>query len=76
VGSQGIIEIIWEGRNHALHWDEVPPKGKPVKHMLEALSSDLQITIAPGKNNSLSILGALGWKSTDEVLSDLKALVH
>ncbi|HHY0448322.1 TPA: hypothetical protein ACVU41_000254 [Vibrio parahaemolyticus] len=74
IGSQGIIEIIWEGRNHAMHWDEGSPKEK-VKLMLESLKKDLSLDIELGSNNCLSILGALGWTSTDEVITDLHALV-
>lgn len=73
--SQNIIEVIWEGRNHAMHWDEGAPKGR-VRNMLNALAADLNITIETGKNNCLSILGALGWKTPEDVISDLKALVQ
>ena len=73
IGSQSIIEVIWEGRNHAMHWEEGAPK-QQVQDMLNALSSDLGITIEIGQNNCLSILDALGWKSTDEMVADLKAL--
>ena len=44
--------------------------------MLNALATDLDITIEVGKNNCLSILGALEWKKPEDVLSDLKALVQ
>lgn len=75
IGSQSILEVIWEGRNHALHWDEGVPKVR-VQNMLDSLSSDLGITIEIGKNNCLSILGVLGWKSADDVIADLKLLVQ
>ncbi len=73
IGSQSIVEVIWEGRNHAMHWDEKAPN-QQVQDMLNALSSDLGITIEIGNNNCLSILGALEWKSTDDVIKDLIAL--
>ena len=73
IGSQSIIEVIWEGRNHAMHWDEGVPHRK-VKDMLDTLSSDLKITIVISRNNCLSILGALGWKSADDMVADLKEL--
>ncbi len=74
VGSQSIVEVVWEGRNHAMHWDEGTPRAI-VQSMLDALKTDLAITIEVGKNNCLSILGALGWTSCDDVISDLKVLV-
>ena len=75
IGSQPIVEVIWEGRNHAMHWDEGGPRPN-VQNMLNTLSSDLRITIDTGKNNSLSILGALDWRSTDDVVADLKSLTR
>lgn len=75
IGSQSIVEVIWEGRNHATHWDDETPKEK-VQNMLNTLSTDLGITIEIGKNNCLSILGTLDWKSSDNVVSDLKLLVQ
>ncbi|MEW8051983.1 MAG: hypothetical protein AB2809_16600 [Candidatus Thiodiazotropha sp.] len=58
-----------------MHWDEGAPK-ESVRNMLNALASDLNITIENGKNNCLSILGALGWKTPEDVIYDLKALVQ
>lgn len=74
IGNQGIIEVIWEGRNHAMHWDEGAPRAK-VKTMLDGLKNDLGIDIETGKNNCLSILGALGWSSTEAVVHDLESLI-
>ena len=74
IGSQNVSEVIWEGRNHAMHWDEGAPR-TGVQTMLGKLSADLGVTIHVGSNNSLSILGALGWSSTDDVVRDLEALV-
>lgn len=74
IGNQGIIEVIWEGRNHAMHWDEGAPREK-VKTMLYGLKNDLGIDIEAGKNNCLSILGALNWSSTDAVVHDLESLI-
>lgn len=75
VGTQNIVEVVWEGRNHTMHWDEGAPKER-VRNMLNALATDLNITIEAGKNNCLSILGALEWKKPEDVISDLKALVQ
>ena len=74
IGSQSIVDVIWAGRNHAMHWDEGAPRAN-VQNMLNSLEADLDIIIEVGKNNCLSILGALDWKSSDDVVSDLKILV-
>jgi len=74
IGSQSITDVIWYGRNHAMHWDEGGPRTK-VKDMLNALSIDIGISIDLGKNNSLVILDALCWKSSDDMIADLKELI-
>ncbi len=74
IGSQSIIEVIWEGRNHAMHWDESAPRPK-VQTMLVSLTNDFGVTIEVGRNNCLSILGVLGWTSTEAVINDLHALI-
>jgi hypothetical protein len=75
IGTQDIVEVVWGGRNHAMHWDEGAPR-EGVRNMLNTLATDLNITIEAGKNNCLSILGALEWKKPEDVVSDLKALVQ
>ncbi len=75
VGSQSIVELIWEGRNHAMHWDEAEPKPR-LKKMLDTLSADLRTKLQVRENNSLSILGALGWQSPEQVIADLSDLVR
>jgi hypothetical protein len=74
IGSQSIVEVIWEGRNHAMHWEEGTPRQR-VKDMLNALSSDLGIAIDFGQNNSLVILEALGWKTASDFIADLMDLI-
>ena len=75
IGTQNIVEVVWEGRNHAMHWDEGAPR-KQVSDMLNTLATDLNITIEIGNNNCLSILGALEWQKTEDVISDIKVLVQ
>ncbi len=74
VGNQSIVDVIWEGRNHSMHWDEGAPRAR-VKVMFDSLSTDLGITIKAGNNNCLSILGTLGWSSTDAVINELNKLI-
>ena len=74
IGSQSIVDVIWEGRNHAMHWAEGNPYPK-VKDMFDALSTDTGIPIESGKNYCLFILDALCWKSSDDMIADLKELI-
>ena len=70
----GIEQVIWEGRNPAVHWgdDQSHPS---VKKMLETLGRENGLEIAVGKNNSLTIIYALGWKTADDVINDLAKLI-
>ena len=43
--------------------------------MLNALSINIEISVDLGKNNSLAILDALCWKSSDDMIADLKELI-
>lgn len=74
VGSQSVVELIWEGRNHALHWEDSNPR-QPVKDMLQNLRYDKGVNIVFGSNNALAVLAALEWFDTDVVIEELKVLV-
>lgn len=74
IGTQSIIEIIWEGRNHAMHWEEIEPKEK-VKEMLQGLERDFIYDIKFGENNCLLILEALGWIDKESVIKDMKEII-
>jgi hypothetical protein len=74
IGSQSIVEVIWEGRNHGMHWGEGSPRPK-VKAMLDTLTRDKAITMEAKTNNCVSILGALDWKSSADAIADLKLIV-
>ena len=74
VGSLGIEQVIWEGRNHAVHWEDNQPH-TPIKKMLETLGRENGLEIAIGKNNSPTIIYALGWKTADDVINYLAKLI-
>jgi hypothetical protein len=74
IGSQSIVEVIWQGRNHALHWEELNPHA-PVTQMLTKLQSELGTNIRPSANNAYQIVAALGWFRTEDVMDDLQRLI-
>jgi len=74
VGAQDIIELIWEGRNHGMHFEEGNPNPR-VQAMLQGLQAHLGQAIDHRTNNSFTILRALGWNSTQDVLTELRAMV-
>lgn len=74
IGGQTIVEIIWEGRNHVLHWEEGNPHQK-VKDMVSELEAHLGGQIDLSKNNAVLIVDACGWKSASDVANDLRVIV-
>lgn len=74
VGSQSIVDVIWEGRNHAMHWEEVTP-GPKVQAMFKALKVDFELEYRSNTNHCLEILQCLGWTSSNVVANDLKGLI-
>ena len=75
VGTQSVVEVIWEGRNHVLHWEEGGNK-QPVVDMLEKLRMELGTELVAGVNNAVAILEALNWKTADDVEKELRTLVN
>lgn len=73
VGSQPLREVVWEGRNHALHWEEGNPKA-PVIMCLDALNTDFGNCVANYRtaNTSVEIVQLLGWTSFENLASDLQ----
>lgn len=75
VGSQSIVEVVWEGRNHSMHWDDPNPR-QPVVDMLNQIERDFEdFELKPNVNHSLDILKALDWKMVADVEQDFKALI-
>lgn len=74
IGSLDIEQVIWEGRNHAVH-RENNQQYPPVKKMLETLGRENGLEIAIGKNNSPTIIYAFGWKTAIDVINDLDKLI-
>ncbi len=74
IGSQPITNVIWEGRNHAMHYETGPPN-PPVAQMLAGLGRDFKTLLRADQNNSLAILDLLGWNEATAVLTDLRDLI-
>jgi AbiV family abortive infection protein len=74
IGTQSIIDVIWQGRNHALHWEESEPR-KAARTMLEQLKKDCGLDIHFDKNNALAIVNELGWTKVPNVIADLRAII-
>lgn len=74
IGTLSVVEVIWEGRNHALHWEDADTR-RPVRQMLESLQAEQRVEVVRGENNALMILAVLEWWGTGAVVDELRHLV-
>jgi hypothetical protein len=75
IGTQTVVEVIWEGRNHAMHWEEGKP-GSSSETLLLALQADGFLTVRVGENHAVDLLEVLGWTSASDALQELEQLVQ
>lgn len=75
IASQSLTEVIWEGRNHAMHWEEQNPR-PPVVAMMQALANDLGVQFIQHFNNSWAILAAIGWQNENDAMEELEKLIQ
>lgn len=75
IGSQAVRDIVWQGRNHALHWEEGNPH-KPVEDCFNALTVDFGIQFADFKTRNLAfeVIELLGWRTFAEFKADMLTL--
>jgi len=75
VGAQPLREVIWEGRNHSMHWEEGNPH-PPVVTCFDQLVQDLDPKLGNYRieNVAMEVIEALGWYTYDDVRADLLQL--
>ncbi len=73
-----LAEVIWAGRNHALHYEDPKPKDH-TRTVFEKLEQDfgkpLSLTLNPQRNLAFHVLCVLGWYSYKSYLADMNALL-
>jgi hypothetical protein len=75
VGTQPIVNVIWEGRNNGIHWEDGGAFQR-VTDMFNQLNADFGLNLLLTENNALKVIELLGWKNSDDVITDLKLLVQ
>lgn len=67
-----VHEIVWQGRNQALHWEEGEPHA-PVVKCFEHLAANADPIFAEYKDRSMAyeIVSLLGWKTVDDFNRDM-----
>ena len=67
-----VHEIIWQGRNQAMHWEEGDPH-PPVVRCFEHLAANATATFSEYKDRSMaySIVSLLGWRTFEDFKRDM-----
>jgi hypothetical protein len=70
----GLKDIIWQGRNHALHWEESQPR-RAVQECFDALAqTELAFAEYRSRNLSFEIVRLLGWRAVEQFEVDMMSL--
>ncbi len=63
IGSQSLKDVIWQGRNQSLHWEDGKPH-PPVRECFDKLAAEVSSTFADytDRNMSIDVVEFLGWE--------------
>jgi hypothetical protein len=76
IAAIAMDEIIWQGRNQALHWEDgtfLEPVKKCFEHL--AANADPKFGEYTERNMAYEVIQLLGWKKKDEFMSDMKLFI-
>jgi hypothetical protein len=75
IGSQPLKEVIWQGRNQGLHWEE-QSFHSPVEGCFHVLAADIDPKFADytTRNMAFDIVELLGWRDFNSFAADLRLL--
>jgi len=76
IAGLAIHEIIWQGRNQALHWED-GTFSSAVSDCFEHLITNCDAVFAEYKQRSLAyeVVRLLGWKTADDLMRDMRLFV-
>jgi hypothetical protein len=77
IGSQNLRTVIWEGRNHSMHYEEGNPS-VGVKNCFLGLETsfgqEFSLSVHPSANRSVLVVTILGWLNYDAYEQDMLSL--
>lgn len=78
IGKENLCNIIWEGRNHALHFEDAKP-WKGVEQLFDSLEATFgdrfSLSTQPSTNLSAHIIDILEWHSYEAYEKDMTILL-
>ncbi len=79
VGGESLRTVIWEGRNHSMHYEDAPPRPgvtQCFKGLEASFGSRFSLVGNPKTNLSLEVVGVLGWFTYDAYERDMLSLAR
>jgi hypothetical protein len=75
VGSQALRDVVWQARNHALHWEDGSPR-RLVEVCFDTLARDFGPQFSEYRTRTLAfdVVELLGWRSFEEFKKDMLTL--
>jgi hypothetical protein len=72
IGSQPLKDIVWQGRNQALHWDEGNFR-RPVETCFRTLAQEMDPKFGDftSRNLASDVVELLGWRTFDDFKADM-----
>ena len=75
IGSQKLSNVIWHGRNQAMHWEDGVPNLEYTKQCFDALARDFgqqfEFSTSP-RNMAWDLWAVIGWGSYNDFESDMR----
>ena len=79
IGSQHLSNVIWHGRNQAMHWEEGAPANTYTQTCFKTLSSEFSSRFEIGehsRNLAWDVCNVIGWSSYEEYEQDIRAILE
>lgn len=78
IGSETLRNIIWQGRNHSMHYEEKKKPDEATRQCfanLEALDARISLSSQPSTNFAAHVIDLLQWHSYAEYENDMTSLL-
>jgi len=79
VGTQKLSNVIWHGRNQAMHWEDGVPKNVHTKDCFEELKNyfgkQFEFGVTP-RNMAWDLWPVIGWGAYEEYEADMKNILE
>ncbi len=78
IGTQYLSNVIWHGRNQAMHWEDGPPTLVFTKNCFKTLEKEFGNKFDFGtspQNMAFVLWSVIDWNSYDDYLKDMKEIL-